>query len=75
MEWEAVYRRNSVERIKRDRPPLLIRDEVPALVALGYERMPEEDVVRLQLWGPSRTSLAATRCLVPAQARGCSDTR
>ena len=51
MDWDTVYKRNSVERIKRDRPPLLIRDELPALVALGYERMPEEDVVRLQWWG------------------------
>jgi sulfite reductase beta subunit-like hemoprotein len=51
VDWETIYKRNSVERIKRDRPPLLIRDELPALVALGYERMPEEDVVRLQWWG------------------------
>ncbi len=50
-DWELVYKRNSVERIKRDKPPLLIRDELPALVAQGYERMQEEDVVRLQWWG------------------------
>src|SRR5262249_23200410 len=49
--WDAVYERNSVERIKRDRPPLGIRDELPALIAAGYEAMPEEDVVRLQWWG------------------------
>jgi sulfite reductase beta subunit-like hemoprotein len=49
--WDAVYERNSVERIKRDKPPLGIRDELPALVAQGYERMAEEDVVRLQWWG------------------------
>src|SRR4029077_16709400 len=49
--WETVYERNSVERIKRDRPPLRIRDELPALIAGGYERMPEEDIVRLQWWG------------------------
>jgi sulfite reductase beta subunit-like hemoprotein len=49
--WEAVYERNSVERIKRDRAPLGIRDELPALIAAGYERMPEEDIVRLQWWG------------------------
>ena len=49
--WEAVYERNSVERIKRDRPPLGIRDELPALIAGGYERMAEEDIVRLQWWG------------------------
>jgi ferredoxin-nitrite reductase len=51
VDWEAVYERNSVERIKRDKPPLGIRAELPALVAQGYERMAEEDVVRLQWWG------------------------
>lgn len=49
--WDEVYERNSVERIKRDRPPLGIRDELPALIAAGYESMAEEDVVRLQWWG------------------------
>jgi ferredoxin-nitrite reductase len=49
--WESVYERNPVERIKRDRPPLSIRDELPALIAAGYERVAEEDVVRLQWWG------------------------
>ena len=49
--WESVYERNSVERIKRDKAPLGIRDELPALIAAGYERMPEEDIVRLQWWG------------------------
>jgi sulfite reductase beta subunit-like hemoprotein len=51
MDWDTVYERNSVERIKRDRPPLGIRDELPALVAKGYEAMAEEDIVRLQWWG------------------------
>src|SRR5213080_5371946 len=49
--WEAVYERNSVERIKRDKPPLGIREELPALIAAGYESMAEEDIVRLQWWG------------------------
>jgi sulfite reductase beta subunit-like hemoprotein len=49
--WDSVFERNSVERIKRDRPPLGVREELPALIAAGYERMPEEDVVRLQWWG------------------------
>jgi sulfite reductase beta subunit-like hemoprotein len=48
--WDSVYERNSVERIKRDKPPLGIRDELPALIAAGYERMAEEDIVRLQWW-------------------------
>src|SRR5580765_1585300 len=49
--WDTVYERNSVERIKRDRPPLGIREALPALIAAGYEAMPEEDIVRLQWWG------------------------
>src|SRR3954454_5014130 len=49
--WETVYERNSVERIKRDKPPLGIREELPALIAAGCQRMPEEDIVRLQWWG------------------------
>ena len=48
--WDSVYERNSVERIKRDKPPLGIREELPALIAAGYERMAEEDIVRLQWW-------------------------
>jgi ferredoxin-nitrite reductase len=49
--WETVLERNSVERIKLDKPPLGIRDELPALIAGGYEALPEEDIVRLQWWG------------------------
>jgi ferredoxin-nitrite reductase len=51
VDWATVYERNSVERIKRDKPPLGIREELPALIAGGYEQMAEEDVVRLQWWG------------------------
>lgn len=50
-DWELVYKRNPVERIKRDKAPLAIRDELPALIAAGYENVAEEDVVRLQWWG------------------------
>src|SRR3954454_17774800 len=50
-DWELVYKRNSVERIKRDRSPLGILDELPALIAAGYERVDEEDIVRLKWWG------------------------
>jgi sulfite reductase beta subunit-like hemoprotein len=49
--WETVLERNTVERIKLDKPPLRIRDELPALIAGGYEALPEEDIVRLQWWG------------------------
>ena len=50
-DWELVYKRNPVERIKRDKAPLGIRDELPALIAAGYEHVAEEDIVRLQWWG------------------------
>ena len=50
-DWDLVYKRNPVERIKRDKAPLGIRDELPALIAAGYEAVAEEDIVRLQWWG------------------------
>src|SRR5689334_7285069 len=50
-DWELVYKRNPVERIKRDKSPLGILDELPALIAAGYARVAEEDLVRLKWWG------------------------
>jgi ferredoxin-nitrite reductase len=49
--WELVLKRNPVERLKQEKAPLGIRDELPALIAAGYENVPEEDIVRLQWWG------------------------
>src|SRR3954453_24106664 len=49
--WELVLKRNPVERIKKERAPLGIRDELPALIAAGYANVAEEDIVRLQWWG------------------------
>jgi len=45
------------------RPRLGIRDELPALIAAGYEAVPEEDIVRLQWWGCTTTN--------PRSARSC----
>jgi sulfite reductase beta subunit-like hemoprotein len=50
-DWELVLKRNPVERLKQEKAPLGIRDELPSLIAAGYERVAEEDVVRLQWWG------------------------
>ena len=50
-DWELVLKRNPVERLKLEKAPLGIRDELPALIAAGYENVAEEDVVRLQWWG------------------------
>jgi len=48
---ELVLKRNSVERLKRDKSPLGMLDELPALIASGYEQVDEEDIVRLKWWG------------------------
>ena len=45
---ELVLKRNSVERIKREKDPLGMLGELPALIAAGYEQVPEEDLVRLK---------------------------
>lgn len=50
-DWEQVHRRNFLERLKRDRPPVDVRAELPDLIARGYEAVPEEDMVRLHWWG------------------------
>jgi len=48
---ELVLKRNSVERLKREKSPLGMLEELPALIAQGYERIYEEDIVRLKWWG------------------------
>ena len=48
---ELVLKRNPVERLKREKSPLGMLDELPALIATGYADIPEEDVVRLKWWG------------------------
>ena len=53
---ELVLKRNSVERIKREKDPLGMLGELPALIAAGYEQVPEEDLVRLKWWGLSTTT-------------------
>src|SRR5947207_12940264 len=49
--WDLVLKRNSVERLKQEKSPLGMLDELPALIAAGYEQVPEEDIVRLKWWG------------------------
>ncbi|MCS6925359.1 MAG: nitrite/sulfite reductase [Candidatus Binatia bacterium] len=49
--WDLVLKRNAIERLKRDKFPLDIVHEIPQLAAQGYERIPEEDIVRLQWYG------------------------
>jgi sulfite reductase beta subunit-like hemoprotein/molybdopterin converting factor small subunit len=50
-DWNLVLRRNYIERLKQERPPAQVRDELPELIERGYEDIPEEDMVRLHWWG------------------------
>ncbi|MFW5905067.1 MAG: MoaD/ThiS family protein [bacterium] len=49
--WDLVYKRNFIEAMKREKCPLDIVDELPELIEMGYEAVPEEDIVRLNWWG------------------------
>jgi ferredoxin-nitrite reductase len=49
--WDQVFKRNAIERLKREKFPLDILQEIPQLDAQGYENIPEEDIVRLQWYG------------------------
>ncbi len=48
---ELVLKRNSMERLKREKSPLVMLDELPTLIATGYADIAEEDIVRLKWWG------------------------
>lgn len=48
---ELVLKRNSIERLKRDKFPFAVRDELPELIDRGYEAISEEDIVRFQWYG------------------------
>jgi ferredoxin-nitrite reductase len=48
---ELVLKRNPQERLKREKSPLGMLAELPALIATGYADIAEEDIVRLKWWG------------------------
>ncbi len=49
--WEFIYKRNKVERMKREKDPLKITEELPKFIEEGYENIPEDDIVRLYWYG------------------------
>lgn len=49
--WEEVRSRNSVERIKHEKQPYDLIDELPRLAETSYEAIDEDDILRLQWWG------------------------
>jgi sulfite reductase beta subunit-like hemoprotein len=48
---DLVLRRNSIERLKREKFPLDIVNELPDIIERGYESISEEDVVRFMWYG------------------------
>ncbi len=49
--WELILKRNSVERLKRELFPMELANQWQRVVETPYERLPEEDIVRLQWFG------------------------
>ncbi len=49
--WDLVLKRNSVERLKRELFPTELSGQWERLVQTPYEKLPEEDIVRLQWFG------------------------
>ncbi len=49
--WDLVLKRNSVERLKRELFPTELENQWQRLVETPYEKLPEEDIVRLQWFG------------------------
>lgn len=50
-DWDLVLRRNNIERLKREKFPLDIIDEIPELGERNYLDISEEDMVRFQWHG------------------------
>jgi sulfite reductase beta subunit-like hemoprotein len=48
---ELVLKRNSIERLKREKFPFALMDELPDLIERGYEDITEEDMVRFTWYG------------------------
>ncbi|MBW3562855.1 MAG: nitrite/sulfite reductase, partial [Actinobacteria bacterium] len=81
--WDLVYKRNSIERLKREKFPLDIVEDLPEMIAMGYEAVPEEDIVRLNWWGLTHdkpkigTFMVRIKVpggmLTPAQLRGVGE--
>ena len=69
-DWDLVRKRNNVEKLKYEKHPLKILDEVPALGAMDYNDVSEEDMVRFQWYGlyhdKPKVGLMMLRIKVPA---------
>src|SRR3982074_1080499 len=58
-DWDLVLKRNNVERLKRDKFPLEIVNELEELGQRNYIDISEEDMVRFQWFGLSQDKTQA----------------
>src|SRR5690349_7587890 len=69
-DWDLVRKRNNVEKLKSEKHPLKILDEVPALGEMDYNDVSEEDMVRFQWYGlyhdKPKVGLMMLRIKIPA---------
>lgn len=49
--WETILKRNSVERLKHELFPTELAKQWERVAGTSYEKLPEEDIVRLQWFG------------------------
>jgi sulfite reductase beta subunit-like hemoprotein len=49
--WETILKRNSVERLKHELFPTELTNQWERVAGTEYEKLPEEDIVRLQWFG------------------------
>jgi sulfite reductase beta subunit-like hemoprotein len=49
--WETILKRNSVERLKHELFPTELANQWERVAGTPYEKLPEEDIVRLQWFG------------------------
>jgi sulfite reductase (ferredoxin) len=49
--WDEVLGRNAIERLKLERPPVDVLDDLPELAQSHYLDIPEEELVRLKWYG------------------------
>jgi sulfite reductase beta subunit-like hemoprotein len=69
-DWDLVRKRNNVEKLKNEKHPLKILDEVPVLGEMDYNDVTEEDMVRFQWYGlyhdKPKVGLMMLRIKIPA---------
>ncbi|MFN8525490.1 MAG: nitrite/sulfite reductase [Chloroflexota bacterium] len=68
-DWDLVLKRNNIERLKREKAPLRIIDEIAELGERNYLDITEEDMVRFQWYGlyhdKPKTGYMMLRCKIP----------